>query len=74
MTLIQAGQTIQEMRTQMERVDDVMEYPSDVNVTNEVSDDVKLKKLKGNVELKNITFGYSKLAAPLIKDFSMTLC
>ncbi len=73
MTLIQAGQTIQEMRTQMERVDDVMEYPSDVNVTNEVSDDVKLKKLKGNVELKNITFGYSKLAAPLIKDFSMTL-
>lgn len=73
MTLIQAGQTIQEMRTQMERVDDVMEYPSDINVANESADDAGIKKLKGNVELKNITFGYSKLADPLIKDFSMTL-
>ena len=73
MTLIQAGQMLQEMRTQMERVDDVMEYPSDENVTYEVETDERLKKLKGNVELKNITFGYSRLAAPLIKDFSMTL-
>ena len=73
MTLIQAGQMLQEMRTQMERVDDVMEYPSDENVTYEVETDERLKKLKGNVELRNITFGYSRLAAPLIKDFSMTL-
>ena len=29
MTLVSAGQTLQEMRTQMERVDDVMEYPVD---------------------------------------------
>ncbi|MBR6172841.1 MAG: NHLP family bacteriocin export ABC transporter peptidase/permease/ATPase subunit [Eubacterium sp.] len=73
MTLITAGQTIQEMRTQMERIDDVMEYPSDVNVVNESETEQPLKKLRGNVELKNITFGYSKLAQPLIKDFSMTL-
>ena len=73
MTLVNAGQTIQEMRTQMERVEDVMQYPSDMNVVNVVSSDEKLKKLKGNVELKNVTFGYSKLAAPLIKDFSMKM-
>ena len=74
MTLIQAGQTIQEMRTQMERIDDVMEYPSDVNVVSDTdTSGQSLRKLKGNVELKNITFGYSKLAPPLIKDFSMTL-
>ena len=30
-TLISAGQKLQEMRTQMERVEDVMEYPTDVN-------------------------------------------
>ena len=30
-------------------------------------------KLSGNIELKNVTFGYSRLAEPLIKDFSMTL-
>ena len=73
MMLVSAGQTIQEMRTQMERVEDVMQYPSDTNVVNVVFSEEKLKKLKGNVELKHVTFGYSKLADPLIKDFSMTM-
>ena len=73
MTLITAGQTIQEMRTQMERVEDVMQYPSDVNVVNTVSSEEKLEKLRGKVELKHVTFGYSKLSDPLIKDFSMTM-
>ena len=75
MTLIEAGQTMQEMRTDMERIDDVMEYPSDPNVTYEVAEEEgkTMKKLRGNVEMKNISFGYSKLAPPLIKDFSLTL-
>ena len=30
-------------------------------------------KLDGKVELKNVSFGYSKLGDPLIEDFSMTL-
>lgn len=73
-TLISAGQTLQEMRTQMERVEDVMEYPTDVNYDNEaVSEDEEYDKLSGNVELKNVTFGYSRLAEPLIKDFNLTL-
>ena len=74
MTLVSAGQTIQEMRTQMERVEDVMEYPLDKNVAGKENTDGKAReKLRGNVELKNVTFGYSKLADPLIKDFSMTM-
>ncbi len=73
MTLISSGQTIQEMRTDMERVEDVMQYPIDPNSTDRASEDEKLKKLRGNVELKNITFGYSKLSEPLISDFSMTI-
>ena len=74
MTLVNAGQTIQEMRTQMERVEDVMEYPLDKNVIEtQNTEGQPLKKLRGNVELKNVTFGYSKLADPIIKDFSMTM-
>lgn len=74
MTLVNAGQTIQEMRTEMERIEDVMEYPSDPYVVDRpVSDDTDYSKLSGNIELKNITFGYSRLAEPLIKDFSMNL-
>lgn len=72
-TMIGAGQTLQEMRTNMERIDDVMMYPSDPNVTREAPEDSDLNKLRGNVELKHVTFGYSKLGAPLINDFSMSV-
>ena len=71
-TLISAGQTLQEMRTQMEREDDVMEYPDDV-VFSESNDSDELKKLSGKIEIKNMVFGYSPLDEPLIKDFNMTV-
>ena len=70
--LISAGQTLQEMRTEMERVEDVMEYPTDVEFS-DMREDAEYDKLSGCVELKNVTFGYSRLAAPLIENFSLTL-
>lgn len=73
-TLIGAGQQVQEMRTEMERVDDVMEYPDDENIAAMnfvITDDYS--KLSGNIEIKNVTFGYSKLTDPIIKDFSLTI-
>ena len=74
MTTIKAGQTLQEMRTQMERIDDVMQYPEDPNYRDEpLEDDTEYDKLDGEVELKNITFGYARLSEPVIKDFSMTV-
>ena len=73
-TLISAGQTIQEMRTQMERVEDVMEYPDDPMVTDTPeAEKAGYAKLRGRVEVKNVTFGYSPLGEPVISDFSMTL-
>ena len=70
--LISAGQTMQEMRSMMERVEDVMEYPEDAAFLqrSEISDH---KKLSGNLSMKHITFGYSKLAAPIIEDFNLEL-
>ncbi len=74
MTLVSAGQTIQEMRTDMERVEDVMQYPTDPYVKDDpVSDDTDYSKLKGNIELKDVVFGYSRLADPLIKGFNITI-
>ena len=74
MTLISAGQTIQEMRTQMERVEDVMQYPEDPNFSDHpLDEDADYSKLSGNVELKHVTFGYSRLGQPLIQDFSMSM-
>ncbi|MBR0161686.1 MAG: NHLP family bacteriocin export ABC transporter peptidase/permease/ATPase subunit [Oscillospiraceae bacterium] len=73
-TLVSAGQMIQEMRTEMERVDDVMEYPSDSAFSDmPLDENADYSKLSGQVELKNITFGYSPLGKPLIQDFSMSM-
>ena len=71
-TLMAAGQTIQEMRTDMERVEDVMEYPDAAAVRDTpLRDDIEYRKLSGDIELKNVTFGYARLSAPLIENFSM---
>ena len=72
MTLIGAGQTLQEMRTQMERIEDVMEYPDDPSIENDPVI-TEYGKLKGNIEISNITFGYSKLEEPVIRDFSLSI-
>ena len=71
-TLIEGDQAIQEMRTQMERVDDVMEYPIDPNIDRVVEEE-EMSKLSGNVVFKNVTFGYNKLEKPVITDFSLDI-
>ena len=69
--LISSGQTIQEMRTNMERIEDVMEYENDPNI-HEDGDDIS-EKLSGGFEMKNVTFGYSKVNPPVLKDFSLNV-
>lgn len=75
-TLIGAGQTLQEMRTEMERIEDVMQYPEDVcfqgeDENGDEPDAAEYDKLSGKILIKNVTFGYSKLAEPLIEDFNL---
>jgi NHLM bacteriocin system ABC transporter peptidase/ATP-binding protein len=73
--IILLGQTIQEMEVSMDRVEDVMKYPVDVpEDTLPAQEEMSsLQKLSGSVELKNVTFGYSPLKEPLIKDFNLSL-
>ena len=76
MKLIRAGQSLMEMRTSMERIEDVMKYPSDICYESEglLSDENdSFQKLTGNIELRNVSFGYSPLEQPLIEDFSLTI-
>lgn len=60
------------MKCDVERVEDVMDYPRDENIVlnTDLKDD---SKLSGNIEIKNISFGYNRLASPLIENFSLSL-
>jgi len=74
--IIGLGQTIQEMRTQMERIDDVLRYPVDVpEDLDDFSEEAALRreKLCGQVDMRDVTFGYSPLEPPLIEHFSLHL-
>lgn len=68
--IVNANQTLVEMRSQMERVDDVMKYPEDHRGGNSKMAE---GKLGGLVEMKHVTFGYSPLLPPLIEDFNMRI-
>ena len=69
-SIIGLGQQIQETRTAMERVQDVLEYPEDAR---DGGDEVIESKLSGALEIDHVSFGYSPLEPPLIKDFSLDL-
>ncbi|WP_461372067.1 ABC transporter transmembrane domain-containing protein [Candidatus Darwinibacter acetoxidans] len=70
--LVGASQSFIEMRSQMERVEDVFNYQPDVE-EEDPSLTLPLERLRGGVELRGITFGYNKTAPPLIEDFSLTV-
>ncbi len=74
MSIIGAGQSLQEMRTNMERIDDVMQYRQDPLFETQNSDEGQsYTKLKGDIHIKNVTFGYSRLSPPVIRDFSLDI-
>ena len=72
MSVSTSGQTLQETRTEMERVEDVMNYEDDPNVVKEVPK-TSDEKIKPNIEISHLTFGYNKLKDPLIKDFYLSI-
>ena len=72
--LTSARDMIRQMRTDMERIEDVMEYKADVPETDPVrTEETNYTKLSGKIEMRNVTFGYSPLAKPLIENFNLTI-
>jgi NHLM bacteriocin system ABC transporter peptidase/ATP-binding protein len=76
--MVSLGTILQETRGDLNRVEDVLRYepdpqvPAKIATSGEVPPDMPAE-LSGYLELRNLTFGYSRLDAPLIEGFSLTL-
>lgn len=74
--LVSLGGTLQEVRGDMNRLDDVLRAATDPGADGPAPDGAggdAPGKLAGFLELRNVTFGYSPLDAPLIQGFSLSL-
>jgi ATP-binding cassette subfamily C protein len=81
--LVSFGSTLQELEGNMIRLVDVLSNPIDPQVERERFADMgasqktlsasstPLPKLQGYIELRNVTFGYSQVDAPLIENFNL---
>ena len=77
--LVSLGGTLQEVKGDMNRLDDVLRAAPDPGAVMEAGEsDAAAEgetpvKLSGFLELRNVTFGYSPLDPPLIENFSLSL-
>lgn len=66
-------QKIQTMKTDMGRVEDIQNYQLDPSKSENAKKVEMDRKLSGNVDMKDVSFGYSILEKPLVQDFSFHL-
>jgi ATP-binding cassette subfamily C protein len=85
--LVNFGSTLQELEGDLKRLDDVLQHPVDsafqaessaIAGNTQLSDAESLRifpslRLRGQLELRSLTFGYSRVDAPLIQDFNLSV-
>jgi NHLM bacteriocin system ABC transporter peptidase/ATP-binding protein len=76
-TLVGLGAQLQEVEGDVERLEDVLRHPLDPTWERPPRPEPGPRdgktRLDGDVELRNVTFGYSPLEPPLISGFSLRL-
>jgi NHLM bacteriocin system ABC transporter peptidase/ATP-binding protein len=72
--VVSLGARLQEAAGDLGRLEDVLRYPASVSLGSEQEPiPANGQLLEGWVEVDRVTFGYSRLEEPLIRDFSVTL-
>ena len=72
--MVDLGSTLQEVKGDIARLDDVLSASSDVRPASAVTETPGTSaKLSGYLELRDVNFGYSPLDPPLIENFNLTL-
>ena len=72
-SLVNFAQKIQTLKASIGRVEDVQKYPEDERYTEKSIANQTYKKLNGEIELCDISFGYSTLKPALVENFSFVL-
>jgi NHLM bacteriocin system ABC transporter peptidase/ATP-binding protein len=70
--LIGLGSKFQQAQGDLNRLDDVLRYPVDRQAADS-GEFVTSERLQGRIELRNVTFGYSRLDPPLIENFNLVV-
>lgn len=71
--LVDFVKQIQTLKADVDRVDDIMRCPTDWRFEGERQSQLPQAKLSGRVDLDGISFGYSRLADPLVTELSLSL-
>lgn len=69
--LVQFGTSLQTMRIDLNRIDDVLKNPTDP-ILDDFSKTSSLS-FQGNLEFKDVCFGYNPLAPPIIDNFNFSI-
>jgi ABC-type bacteriocin/lantibiotic exporter with double-glycine peptidase domain len=73
--LVDLGNKLQETQSDMERLDDVLCYKPDPEASRDAVEGTQEShsQLEGSLELRNVSFGYSRLERPVIENISLRL-
>ncbi|NTW52733.1 MAG: NHLP family bacteriocin export ABC transporter peptidase/permease/ATPase subunit [Chlorobiaceae bacterium] len=71
--MVTLSQKMQEAEVNMQRLDDVMDNDIERLDENDQDQEANYEPLRGDVELRDIAFGYNHLEPPLIENFSLKL-
>ncbi len=69
--VVNTGIEMQNMNGEKMRTNDVMNYSEDKKFLSE--EKTQEKDIVGDIELKNVFFGYNPIDEPIIKDFNLTI-
>jgi NHLM bacteriocin system ABC transporter peptidase/ATP-binding protein len=71
--LVELGSKVQQVEGDLNRLDDVLNYSVDPTTAPRVGAGDSFTRLQGHLELQDVTFGYSRLEAPLIENFNLVV-
>ncbi len=73
--LMQFGASLQTVKADIARLDDVLHYPPDTRIARSMSesDAPSEQRHYGFVELEHVTFGYNRKEPPLFENLSLTI-